>query len=31
MEVFWLSLECGCVVIVLLGLRREQWLRRRRR
>ena len=31
MEVFWLSLECGGAVIVLLGLRREQWLRRRRR
>ena len=31
MEVFWLSLECGGVVIVLLGLRRELWLRRRRR
>ena len=31
MEVFWLSLECGGVVIVLLGLWREQWLRRRRR
>ena len=31
MEVFWLSLECGGVVIVLLGLRRGQWLRRRRR
>ena len=24
MEVFWLTLECGGVVIVLLGLRREQ-------
>ena len=31
MEVFWLTLECGGVVIVLLGLLREQWLRRRRR
>ena len=31
MEVFWLSLECGGVVIVLLGLQREEWLRRRRR
>ena len=31
MEEFWLSLECGGVVIVLLGLRREHWLRRRRR
>ena len=31
MEVFWLSLECSGVVIVLLGLQREQWLRRRRR
>ena len=31
MEVFLLTLECGGVVIVLLGLRREQWLRRRRR
>jgi len=31
MEVFWVTLECGGVVIVLLGLRREQWLRRRRR
>jgi len=31
MEVFWLTLECGGVVIVLLGLRREKWLRRRRR
>ena len=31
MEVFWLSLECGGLVIVFLGLRREQWLRRRRR
>ena len=31
MEVFWLSLETGGLVIVLLGLRREKWLRRRRR
>ena len=31
MELFWLSLEFGGLVIVLLGLRREQWLRRRRR
>ena len=31
MEVFWLTLECCGVVIVLLGLQREQWLRRRRR
>ena len=31
MEVFWFTLECGGVVIALIGLHREQSLRRRRR
>ena len=31
MDSFLLSLEVGGVVIVLIGLRRERWLRRRRR
>ena len=31
MEVFLLTLELGGVAIVLIGLRREQWLRQRRR
>ncbi|QNJ30273.1 hypothetical protein SynA1524_02610 [Synechococcus sp. A15-24] len=31
MEVFLLSLELGGVTIALIGLRRERWLRRRRR
>ena len=31
MEVFLLSLELGGVAIALIGLRRERWLRRRRR
>ena len=31
MEAFFLPLELGGVVIVLIGLRREQWLRQRRR
>ena len=31
MDVFWLSLELGGVAIALIGLRRERWLRQRRR
>ena len=31
MDVFWLTLECSGVAIALIGLRREYWLRRRRR
>ena len=31
MESFLFSLEVGGVVIALIGLRRERWLRRRRR
>ena len=31
MEVFLLTLELGGVAIVLIGLRRERWLRQRRR
>ena len=31
MEAFFLTLELGGVAIVLIGLRREQWLRQRRR
>ena len=31
MESFFLTLELGGVAIVLIGLRREQWLRQRRR
>ena len=31
METFLFSLEVGGVVIALIGLRRERWLRRRRR
>ena len=31
MESFLFSLEVGGVVIALVGLRRERWLRRRRR
>jgi hypothetical protein len=31
MEAFLLTLECAGVVIVVIGLRRERWLRQRRR
>ena len=31
MEAFFLTLELGGVAIVLIGLRREQWLHQRRR
>ena len=31
MDVFWLSLELGGVAIAVIGLRRERWLRQRRR
>ena len=31
MDAFLLTLQCAGIVIVVIGLRREQWLRHRRR